>query len=70
LKNSRLLGLAILALALVFTMTVVGCETEDDKGPLGGTTLTRSVGVGYAFKISGDTLTSMTSSGTVEWTKN
>ena len=131
----------ILAITLVFGMTVVGCETEDDKGPLGGTTWTRTVdsnsstikihyvfelsfvdasnakilqtgytqqtgkpksnvnnlseytytygskvnadgwqgalqpkgstsGVGYVFKISGNTLTSMTSSGTVTWTKN
>jgi len=133
------LWLGILALTLVLGMTVVGCETEDDKGPLGGTTWTRSVtsnsstmkiyylfeltfidasnaqihqtgytqqtgksrsdiditteytysydskvdvdgwqgalnpkssGIGYVFKISGNTLTSMTSSGTVEWTKD
>jgi hypothetical protein len=138
-KSKKFL-LGIPALALVFTMIVVGCETEDSKGALGGTTWSRVVNsntstmtihyvfeltfidasnakilqtgytqqsgksktnvnilseytytydtkvnadgwqgalkaksssnVGYVFKISGNTLTSMTSSGTVTWTKD
>jgi len=41
--KNKIFLLGILAIMLVLGMTVVGCETDDGKGALGGTTWTRSV---------------------------